>query len=372
MRQLQAAIGGAVCVTLLWYIAAAWAAPVWGAHVWWLHAAGLAAVAAICGVARISYLRSWESSQAAAARQTADELGLTYAPTVERPAAALPCLEHWGSGEHGHSGEIQGVPVRVFDLKECISSDEGTTIRWSTKVLLPAVGLPELTAAPLTLGGLFDRAFGLGGMTFDPAAAPPELTSTVRRFGRAVRIEYPGVPGPMTAASTESLEREAAIRRVLSPALMAALLEHRGWSFQTGDGWLACWRGNSVRPARERPGLIEAAHALRAALLAAAADPLPVVLPSLPRPTAGQYGARMLWTFVGVILGLAIGFFEGIPTGHNSAWANFVPVFAGAGAVLGGMIGYRIGVLFGRLPMIARWTAPPASTPVLRLCRSRE
>lgn len=363
MRNLKAAIVGAVCFTVLCYISSTWVIVFAGGYAWWAITASLAAVGAVLGVVGESYLRNKESRHTAAAMMTANQLHLTYTPTVERPSASLPCFQHWVSGEHGNSGEIQGVLVRIFDMREVIPSDEGDCGRSSTMVLMSAVGLPELMESPRPLSGWFDRAFGLGGMAFDAPAASTELASTVRRFGRAIRIEYPGAPGPMTAATPKSIAQDAAIRRLLSPGLMAVLLDHRRLSFQTGDGWLACWRGNSVRPASERPDLINTALELRAALLAAAADPMPVALPPPSLHSPGQYIARMLVTFAGALLGFMIAFFESVSATKHSAGEPFIPVFVIAGAFLGGLIGYCIGATLGRVPMIARWTPPPESTP---------
>ena len=362
MRNLKAAIIGAVCVTVLWYICSTWVIVLVGGYAWWVITVSLVAGGAGLGVVSESYLRSKESRHASAAIQTANQLRLTYTPTVERPSASLPCFQHWVSGWHGSSGEIHGVPVSLFDMTEVIPGDEGASVRSSTTVLMPAPGLPDLTASPRPLSGFFDRAFGLGGMTFDSAAASADLASTVRRFGRAILIEYPGAPGPTKSATPKSMEQDAAIRRLVGPGLMAVLLDHRGWSFQTGDGWLACWRGNSVRTASERPDLIDTALKLRAALLAAAADTMSVALPAPALPSPGQYVARMLLTFAGALLGFFI-VFPVIAGALRSALVPFFPVFVIAGAFLGGLIGYWIGATLGRVPMIARWTPPPESTP---------
>lgn len=373
MRRIGAAIGGAVAITFLWYFFNEWVDNAgiafvrgqgWPLSTAWLTVAG----GAIGGVVRDSLRRRGEVQQSSMAVTTADDLGLAYTPAVGRPAARLPCFERWSRGKDGNTGEIGGVPVSVFDMTECVPSDEGNSYPSRTVVLLPVAGPPEFTATPRWLGGRFAHAFGFGAMTFDPSAAPADDAEVVRRFGRAVRIEAPGDPGPLEPATAETHARETAVRRLFSPALMAALLDHPGWSFQADGEWLACWRGNEVRPAGERPEMMADAGAIRAALLAAVADSSPVGLPPLPLPTSGQYRARLLGTVAGAAIGLFGGFFGGFFGGGAAAFGlklfAVVPLLAAAvGVVPGGVFGYVIGAAIGRLPAVARWTPPPEDTP---------
>ncbi len=256
-------------------------------------------------------------------------------------------------------------------MTECADTGEGHSFPTRTIVLMPAVGLPALTASP-RWAGRFAHIFGFGGMTFDPATAPAGEADTVRRFDHAFRIDLHSNPKPWEPATRDTQAADEAARRLIKPTLMAALLDHPGWSFQTGDGWLACWRRHKVCPAGERPNWIAAAGAIRAALLAAAADPSPVILTPRLMPTGGQYMARLAGTFLGVLLGLFGGFFGtffffGIATtyGHeNPALLLMLPFLSSAigGGVLG-ILGFGIGAALGKVSAIARWTPPPQATP---------
>jgi hypothetical protein len=366
MRNFFAAIGGALAFTFLWYIGnllvknsgiefvreQGW--PVSSA---WL----VLIIGAVFGVVRKSYLRRAEFRTAAMALATATDLGLEYSPTVERPAVSLPCFQHWQSGKDGNTGFICGEPVNVFDMVECDSSDaDGSTCRARTVVLLSAAGLPEIAALPRWFRGWLAHAFGILGMTFDPAAASAGDAETVRRFGRAIRIELPGNQDPWAERTAEAQAHEAAIRRLFTPKLMAALLDYRDWSFQSGGGWLACWRGNIIQPVRERPALIAAARKIRAALLAAAADPAPMVLPPQTLLNQGQFVVRLLGTLVGAIAGCIAGFEFSATTWFNMNQFAFVP-FIGmiAGLFAGGFCGYWVSTILGWLPVVARWKLPP-------------
>ena len=118
IRNLMAAIGGALVVTFLWYIVNLSVNDTGIAfvreHGWSVSTVWLAlAVGAVLGVVRNSYLRREELRKTAAAIATAADLRLAYTPTVERPSASLPCFENWYSGKDGISGHIGGEPVKV-------------------------------------------------------------------------------------------------------------------------------------------------------------------------------------------------------------------------------------------------------------------
>lgn len=318
MRLLGNALGGAATATIVWFILNGWTIGAgttivrqlgWPVSSYWL-AAAVGAVSGVLARWRDNRVKLRHSTETAG---TANDLGLAYLPTVERPPVALPCLKDWHSGKDGCTAELGGVPVSVFDITERVDDGEaGYVFRTKTILLIPAAGLPVLTASP-RWAGRFAHILGVGGMTFDPASAPVGEAETVRQFGRGVRIEFPGNPGPWTPATPDSQAAEEAVRRLITPTVMATLLGQPGWSFQTGAGWLACWRAQEVCPAGERPHRINAARAIRAALLAAAADPSPVVLPPMQLPTGGQLMARWLGTIFGVLLGLFGTFFAASP-----------------------------------------------------------
>ena len=372
MRLFVAAIGGAAATTILWYILNGWTLGAatrivrelgWPVSSYWL----AAAVGAVCGMISRSRERRAQLRHSAGTEQTAAELALTYLPTVERPAVTLSCFDKWHSGKDGATGEFDGVPVSVFDMTERIDTGEGFSYPTRTIMLIPAAGLPALTVSP-RWAGRFAHSFGFGGMTFDPASAPVDEADTVRQFGRTFRIDLPGDPGPWMSATPKSRSAEEAVRRLITPTVMATLLGQPGWSFQAAAGWLACWRGDKVCPADERPNRIAAAGAIRAALLAAAADPSPVVVPPALLPTGGQFRARVWGSISGVLLGLfgaLFASFFGIAKafGHTYPVARMtLPLLAAAvSAVVFGLLGYGIGAAVGWISAIARWT--PASEP---------
>ena len=368
MRVLGAAWGAAVGV-LVWYAVNGMIGDGaidfvrgkgWPVSTAWLPAAAGAAV----GGLRRPQTKSPEERHAEEAVAETARLELVYSETLSRPAANLPCFEHWHSGTNAAAGEADGVPVSVFDLTERIPGSEGDFFPVRTVVLLPAPGLPACTASPRWVGR-FAHALGFGGMTFDPAAAG-EARDVVQRFGRAVRVEVPGDPGPWKPQTPETQAAEAAARRLFTRTLMKALLGHPGCSVQAGDGWLACWRGDGVLPATERPELIDTALALRSAFLAAVGDPSPVVLPPRVMPTRGQFMARGMGLTFGSILGLFGGFFGfadvAMEMGDITVRALVPFLGAAAGAVVGGIVGFVIGILAGLLPVVVRWV-PPEDTP---------
>jgi hypothetical protein len=372
MRLIGATLSGAAKATILWFILNAWTDGAgtrivcqlgWPVSSYWL----AAAAGAVGGIWARSWDRRAKLRHSAGDAGTAADFGLAYLPTVERPPVALPCFEKWHGGKDGYTGELGGVTVSVFDMTEHIRYDEGNNFPTRTIVLIPAASLPAFTATP-RWAGRFAHIFGAGGMTFDPANAPVGEADTVRQFGRAVRIELPANPGWRTPVTLESRAAEMAVRRLITPTVMATLLGQPRWSFQTGAGWLACWRGQEVCPAGERPHWIAAAGATRAALLAAAADPLPVVLPPIQLPTAGQFEARGLGTFLGVLLGLSFGslvaFFGTVAAfGDNPGVMMILLCLAAAvGGVVVGVLGFGIGAALGRVPAIARWNPLPQAT----------
>ena len=382
MRLFVAASVGAAATTILWYIldgrTLGAASRIvrelgWPVSSYWL----AATVGAICGmISRLPDRRS-KLRHSAGTMQAAAELAFTYLPTVERPPAALPCFDKWHSGKDGSTGDLDGVPVSVFDMTECIDTGEGFSYPTRTMMLIPAAGLPALTVSP-RWAGRFAHIFGFGGMTFDPTGAPVDEADTVRQFGRTFRIDLPGDPGQWTPATPESRFNEEWVRRLITPTVMATLHGQPGWSFQAAGGWLACWRGDKVCPAGERPNLIAAAGVIRTALLAAAADPSPVIVSPAQLPTCGQFRARVLGTISGALLGLFGAFFVsffGIAKafGHTYPLAGMtLPLLSAAvSAVVFGLLGYGIGAAAGQIPAIAQWTPAPKPTPEQKAEKAR-
>lgn len=369
MRRIGAAVSGAAVVIVLWYFLNSWMDNAgiafvrgqgWPVSTGWL----AAAVGAVFGLVQEFRSRRNEKKQTAAAVWTGEELGLAHTPTVERPDATLPCFVSWASGKDGLTGVIDRVPVSVFDMTSRIETDDGSSYRSETVVLLPAVGLPEFTANPRGFGGWLAHAFGVSGLTFDPAAAG-DSAEAVRRFGRTVQVGLPALPAPFEDVDPERQEREEAVRKLFTPNLMSTLLRHPALSYQANGEWLACLRRRVLLPAGDRPELIASALEIRAALLAAAAEPTPTSgIPALPHPTPGQYLWRWLGTLVGVVLGLFGGFFGGAIAAEQWKFWMIVPFIAlVVGGVVGGAVGYWVGLVVGLMPAVRRWKPKPAGTP---------
>ena len=370
MRLITATVAGIITVTVLWYFLNPWVGYAgirfvrgqgWPISTAWL----VAAVGAVAGIVNHLRGRRKESHQTDAAELTASELGLAYTPTVERPAAALPCFADWSSGKDGNTGVIDEIPVSVFDMTSYFSSMEGDVYSSKTVVLLPAAGLPEFTARPRQFGDWIDHTFGFSGVTFDPSAAGDDA-EVVRRFGRTVWIDLPGRPETWESATAAHQASVTTLRRLFTPALMTALLHYPDWWYEANGEWLACFRGKVVRPAGERPQMMTAAVEIRAALVAAAANPMPIghpPLPPLPHPTPGQYLSRLLGTLAVAVIGLFGGFFGGGAAAFEwSLWAIVPFLTLAVGGVVGGVLGYLVGVTIGFLPAVKRWTPPPHGT----------
>jgi hypothetical protein len=368
MRLIWTAIAGMLTAIILWYFINAWIGDAgirfirgqgWPVSTAWL----AAAIGAVVGLIQELRGRRNQKIQTAAAEWTGAELGLEYTPTVEQPDTSLRCFANWSSGKDGNVGVIDGVPVSVFDMTSLIDSDEGSSYRAETVVLLPAAGLPKFTVNPRGFGGWLARAFGLGGLTFDPDTAGNDA-DVVRHFARTLRVELPGDRVPFEPVTDDDKANEAGVRKLFTTNLMSALLRYPDLSYEANGEWLAFFRRSVLLPAGERPQLLAAAREIRAALLAVAADSSRTGIAALTLPTPGQYLSRWLGTLAGALLGLGGGFFGG--GGAALAWGFWmiVPFLAAAvGLVIGGTLGYFAGLAIGQRPAVARWKSNPPGTP---------
>ncbi|MEO2090800.1 MAG: hypothetical protein ABGY75_15050, partial [Gemmataceae bacterium] len=182
---------------------------------------------------------------------------------------------------------------------------------------------------------------------FDPAAADPLDAPVVRHFGRAFRLDTTDVTPtllPDPAPPTDP------IRRLFTPPLMATALDHPDWSLQCDGERLAVLR--EIRPAANRDEWLTAAMTVRAALLAAAANPPARELPSPPLRTFGQNAARVLGTVGGGVLGMFGGFFGFAPLAMPNGFVILPFLGAAGGGLAGVLIGFALGVLAGWLPAV--------------------
>jgi MFS family permease len=346
------AVAGAVQAVVVWYVLDAFTG---GALVAFVRTAGwpvstawlVAGVGAVAGVIVGRRRKRQEHERAAGTATTAADFGLTYTETVPRPEAKLPCFTHWERGRNGVSGAISGVPVSAFDLTERIPGGESDTIRERAVVLMP-VELPAFGLSPLGRYGWIARVFGFGGMRFDPDAADPLDTPVVRRFDRTFRLDPTNATEPMPDDASHPPTDPA--RRLFTPSLMAAVLDHPDWSIKCDGEWLAVLR--DIRPEADRGEWLTAAVGVRAALLASAANPPAEGLPSPPLRTYGQNAALVLGTLVGGVLGSFGAFFGCAPLAMGNG-IPFLPFLGAAGGgVAGGLIGFVLGAMAGWLPAV--------------------
>lgn len=305
---------------------------------------------------------------------TATDLGFTYVETVERPPASLPCFTNWHTGTNGVIGEVDKVPVSLVDMTEYLNDTDCGRYPTRTIALLPADELPALTATP-RWAGRFAHILGMGGMTFSATESPATEADVVRPFCLSFRIELPGNPGPLTPITPALQIADESVRRIMTPAFMTEMLQHRGWSFQTGAGWLACWHGQAVCPPNQRPQFIHTATEIRTALLAAAGEPAPETLRPRQLPSSGQFVLRAAMMFGGMLLCGYSAFFYGlfgIVPRHSPGLLVILPfALAPVAGVIGAALGYWLGAALGGIPVIARWNPTPPVAPEFQAAKNR-
>jgi len=307
------------------------------------------------------------AAHARAAEAVAGEQGWEYAESFTLPAGAeaMPMFSGWSEGRHAMSGEVGGVRVQIFDCTTIQKGDESDTVTDRTVALLPADGLPNFDLRPRTVGRRLLGFVGFEGLTFDPEAAGPADADTVRRFAEQFQIFIgdPLLVLQALAAGEESdpkrAEREAAVRTLFTPSVMAAVNDFPDCAAESASGRLAVWRGSSVQPPGRRPALLEAAVALHAAFPKAPRMASDLVVPARSGTSVGRQARRMRNTLVGGAIGCFVGFvvsamiisilfFRDVPGGKPGAGFFLLPltffgcILTGGGA--GALIGSRLPV----------------------------
>jgi len=326
------------------------------------------------------------AAHARAAQDVAGDQGLEYAESFTLPtgAEAMPMFTGWSNGQHAMSGEAGGVRIQIFDCRTIQKGDESDTITDRTVALLPADGLPDFDLRPRTVGRVLLDFVGFEGLSFDHEAAGPADADTVRRFAEQFQlfIGDPLLVLQAIAAGEESdpkrAEREAAVRRLFTPSVMAAVNDFPDCAVESASGHLAVWRGSSFQPPRRRPELLDAAVAFRAALRNTPRTAHEPVVPSRPGSGVVRQATRMRNTLVGGAIGSFIGFVVSAMVISITFFGQVRDGKPGAGLLLEPLVffgcvlsGAAVGVLIGsRIPVRDRPPGPPED-PVRQRTRWR-
>jgi hypothetical protein len=223
---------------------------------------------------------------------------------VEHPP--MPLFENMYSITNRMTGEQSGLPVQVFDLTTTVKSDDGDSWYTRTIVLLPAEGLPHFTLIERTVGYRLLSFLGSDGVTFDPAAAPPEDRDAVERFARFF-VLCPGELKDLSGGEPEKFdELDAAARQVFTLNVIKAFADQPGWSVESHSGHLAFWRGKDARSAAQRVAMVPLALKLREVLFQS--DPK-AVLPRKPGTDRERQAARIQGGLLGGVIGMFVSFF---------------------------------------------------------------
>jgi hypothetical protein len=276
----------------------------------WVWAAVGFAIGFVGAMVRAARLAAY----ARAVRDVVPGQGAEYAESFELPPGAetMPAFAGWSNGRHAMTGSADGVPVHVFDCTTIQKGNESDTVTERTVALLTAEGLPDFDLRSRTVGRRLLGLAGFEGLTFDPEAGGPADADAVRRFTERFQL-FVGDPLLLFKAlpdgvPSDQADREAAVRRLFTPAVMAAVNEFPKYNVESSGGYLAVWRGSGVQPARRRPELWEAAVALRATFLNSSPMPGEPVVPARAGTDVGRQGRRMWNTMLGAGAGFFVGF----------------------------------------------------------------
>jgi hypothetical protein len=308
-----------------------------------------------------------------AVREVASAEGWEYAESFALPAGAeaMPAFAGWSNGRHAMSGLVDGVPVHVFDCTTVIKGDENDTVTVRTVALVPIGGLPDFDLRPRSVGRRLLSLAGFDGLSFDPEAAGPADVDTVRQFNEQFQL-WVGDPLALlrviaAGESPDRAEHEVAIRRLFTPAVMAAVSDFPNYAAEAAAGYLAVWHRSGIQPARTRPALRDAAVTLRQVFLRAERTGSEPVVPARPNSGTDRQVGRMRNAAIGGVAGLFGGFtvsavlmplmLVGAMNDNGPGVGFFVHPLVFLGCVLGGAL---FGALIGsRVPVRARPSEDP-------------
>lgn len=276
---------------------------------WMWGAAGFvvgSVVGLVQGARRVGYARD--------ARELAEELGRKYEESYSLPpgACAMPIFAGWSEGRHAMTSGEDALSVALFDFAAVREGSESAAVSEGTAALLPVDGLTTFDLRPRTLGRRVLGWAGFEGLTFDPRAADPADTETVRRFTEGFQL-FAGDPISLIATLSENgpVEadgREDALRRLFTPAVMEVVNQYPAYAIQSRPGFLAVWRGAGILPVRKRAELWDAAVHLRSLLTRPPERGAGPVVPGRVGTEANRQARRLRNTLVGGVIGLFVGF----------------------------------------------------------------
>jgi hypothetical protein len=334
---------------------------VWPVHSLWIWIA----VGFVCGAVGGFVRGARRLGHARKTQELAEKLGREYTESYSLPpgASSMPVFAGWSNGRNAMTNREDALLVTVFDYTSVTRGSESDTVRDGTAALLPVDGLAAFDLRPRTLGRRLLEWAGFKGLTFDPAAADPIDAETVRRFTALFHL-FAEDPEVLLGALTdkgppESTGQDEAIRRLFTPAVMAAVNQYPGDAIQSRPGFLAVWRGSGVLPSRMRTELWEAAVDLRALLTRSLERGTEAVIPGKIGTDLSRQARKGGNAVVGGVLGLFVGFIlatvvmsivffrqapgQGPGLGFSSLPVLF-PAFVLVGAAVGAGIGWRVPV----------------------------
>jgi hypothetical protein len=268
--------------------------------------------------------------------ELAESLGFTLAAEVSvqdlSEWRALPVFQKWAGARNRMSGTVSGLSVEMVDYTYKVRGDEGNSYHDQTVVLLLVddQDLPAFELQPRTLALQIVGLMGVEGIVFSSQGVPAVDAEVIARFGKhyhlstGLEAEAAKLVAPASAAAAD---QDAALRRLFSLEVLSLLADHPGWSVQGVGRHLALWRPGKIVAPASRPGFLEEALAIRAALVKSArGSATSVSVPAAARRSPEAVKARMAYTLTGAVCGFFTGSILG---GALASWIFFH--FAGPG-----------------------------------------
>ena len=201
-------------------------------------------------------------------REQSEESGYTYEESYDLPrdAFALPVFKGWSSGRHAMTSRTDEFPITVFDCTMIIGIRKSNNSIDRTIALLNVGELPSFDLVPRTIELRLRQIAGIEGLTFDPESASSTDAETIHRFAKLFLLSQGESLTLWKDQADNDLpqpDREKAIRRLFTPAVMELVNQYPSYAIQSRPGFLAIWRGVSVLPAPQRNDFVAAARELR-------------------------------------------------------------------------------------------------------------
>jgi hypothetical protein len=227
---------------------------------------------------------------------------------------ALPVFQKWSGARDRMSGKVSGLPVEMVDYTYVVRGDEGNSTYEQTVVLLVAddKDLPAFDLQPRTLGVRFLNLVGVEGIRFSSQGVSAVDAEVIERFSKNYHLSTEGLEAeaikPANSESAASADQEAALRRLFSLEMLNLFADHPGWYVQGVGRRLALWRPGKIVAPANRPGLLEEALTIRAALVKSAQrSPTSVSLFAGARTSPEMVNARIHGATIGAIGGFVTG-----------------------------------------------------------------